>query len=264
MKKDQKDYMSSHEFMAVMLESQLSGNHIKLLLAYIRVGGFDPKREVFLTRKDYESYGMIRQTVSRLRQDLIEAGWLVPSGRKSSMDHDYFYVAVGRGVSKQDRGCNNMSQGVSHIESGGVSKRDTEVTTDITTEVSKEVRTKEQAPVAKAPVTTMAFPLASNTVGVVSNDDHLLTSTAVPAHMSLDDHYIEDKGNLNTSTAVPANECTSFSLNEVAGTVRPERAVSPAYITNTEEVKEDKEVEEPKSPSDAPGLNKVAPGIQGT
>lgn len=137
-KKDKNGYYEGHDFNLAMLEAKLSGNHIKVMLMYLNVGGFDPNRDVFVSRKDYEGFGMVRQTVSTLRQELIEAGWLVPCERKSDKEYDYYNVQVGGPVAKRDRGRRNSGQGLSENTTGAVVIQDTEVTREVTTSINKE------------------------------------------------------------------------------------------------------------------------------
>lgn len=134
---------SSHDWIQAMLEAKLDGNAMKIVLAYLQVGGWQEGTDVFLTRKDYEAYGLSRATISRWRVVLIELGWLVPTGRVSEKQYPYYLIQMG--ASYCGRGSLNVTQGVTQNEAGGASDCGTEVTST-NKEVINEETTKEATP----------------------------------------------------------------------------------------------------------------------
>jgi hypothetical protein len=170
--KDKNGNYEGHSFNLAMLEAQLSGNHIKVMLAYLNVGGFDPAREVFVTRQDYERFGMVRQTFATLRTELVEAGWLAPCNRKSTADYDLYTVQVGGPVAKRDRGCRKTRQGVSENATAGVLIHDTEVTTEVTKGSNEVTNKKEQTSTVVAdapPVTTQDMSYTRESPGLIES-----------------------------------------------------------------------------------------------
>src|SRR5688572_6345045 len=105
--KDKNGNYEGHAFNLAMLEAKLQGNHMKVILAYMNIGGFNLRDAVYLARKDYERFGIVRQTLSILRQELIQAGWLVYAAKRSVEEYPDYYVRVGGPVAKRDRGRKN-------------------------------------------------------------------------------------------------------------------------------------------------------------
>lgn len=147
--------MSSNAFNKAMLQARLDGNAMKILLAYLDVGGWKKGTPVFLSRKGYQAYGLSRATVTRHRGDLIAWGWIVPAGMTSEAGYDYYYIKVGspavkpskkvpakqpqRGDSYRVGGRLKLMQGVVQVEAAPASCCFTEVTKEVTKEVTNEV-----------------------------------------------------------------------------------------------------------------------------
>jgi hypothetical protein len=164
---DRNGNYEGHAFNLAMLQAKLSGNHIKVMLAYMNIGGFNPNDSVFLTRKDYTRFGFVRQTLYTLPPELVEAGWLIKCDRRSKADYEYYYVAVGgpiakrakKGVTNSDRRVSeNMTRGCQEMRQGGVTITDIELSTDLSTELPTD-RTNYDEPATAAPSGAQGAPV---------------------------------------------------------------------------------------------------------
>lgn len=131
--------MNSNELIAALLEAQLDGNAIKVVLAYVKVGGWKDGQEVYLSRKHYQEYGISKRTVSRHRVELINKGWLIPTGNKSMDGFDKYTVQIPSTEVVPDcqGGRANLARGVGQNGTGGGSNWPTEVIKEVTKEVMK-------------------------------------------------------------------------------------------------------------------------------
>lgn len=141
--------IQSDKLMDAMLEHQLEGNEIKMLIAYVRLGGWKAGAEIFLPEATRKSWNISDKTAQRMRKSLVAKGWLIPTGNKSRFGCDKYMVTIPR-VGQNDQGRSaNMTSEVGQNDLSGRSIRPVEVTKEVTKEVPKKVTKTE--PVADAP-----------------------------------------------------------------------------------------------------------------
>lgn len=89
--------LNSNELNERLLLAKLDPACFQIVYAYLRRGGWKPGQEVYLSRADYESYGIIKRTLSDHRKHLIACGILVPTGNRSEKLYDKFLVVIPEG-----------------------------------------------------------------------------------------------------------------------------------------------------------------------
>ncbi|MGZ4538683.1 MAG: hypothetical protein ACXVXT_05200 [Blastococcus sp.] len=155
--------MNSNELNRAMLCAHLSGNEIKVILAYISKGGWKPGQEVFLPESVIEEYGLANSTVKRMRKSLIEKGWLVPTGNKSRYGCDKYLVTIPAdgGSSNRPTSETTLNPQVGQIEPSGGSFWSTEVikSNEVSNQGSNQVEQPETSSVRE---TTQEIPPESS------------------------------------------------------------------------------------------------------
>lgn len=196
--KDKNGNYEGHSFALAMLEAKLSGNHIKVMLAYMNIGGFNPRDAVFLCRKDYERFGIVRQTLSKLRTELVEAGWLKRADKKSAADYEYFYVTVGGPVAKRDTPRRETGHPLSQNETPPVANHDIELTTELTKN-NNELSTVKNTCAVPAPVEPAAGASDSSQKNKNIKDKEDSEFTDLIVFNGLDSGPVENEGNQGVS-----------------------------------------------------------------
>lgn len=135
--------INSNDLNRAMLRAKLSGNEIRVMLAYVDKGGWKAGTEVFLPKSVKEEYGLSDSTVKRARKTLVAQGWLIPTGKKSHWGCDMYLCAIpsGGGGPEAPRGSAKTTPWVGRNEPPGGSFRSTEVTKEVmkrSNEVSNE------------------------------------------------------------------------------------------------------------------------------
>lgn len=107
-----KKQVTSNELIQAMLDQQLEANEIKLVLAYVSLGGWKQGQEVFLPESVIKQYGMNKTTIKRHRKSLMEKGWMTPTGNKSKWGVDMYLISIPAPV----QGGPNRTTKVDHSE----------------------------------------------------------------------------------------------------------------------------------------------------
>jgi hypothetical protein len=129
--------LNSNELTSAMLRAHLSGNEIKVLLAYVSKGGWKYGTEVFLPESARKEYGLADSTVKRMRKSLVTKGWMVPTGNKSYFGCDMYLIRIPAVVHAEPPTPVTPDLPVVHSDPSGSSDRSTEVTKEVTKELPK-------------------------------------------------------------------------------------------------------------------------------
>ncbi|MGK5114751.1 hypothetical protein [Geodermatophilus sp. CPCC 205506] len=135
--------LNSNELTNAMLCAHLSGNEIKVLLAYVSKGGWKHGTEVFLPESVRKEYGLADSTVKRMRKNLVAKGWMVPTGNKSHFGCDMYLLRIPTGVHPEPSAPVSLDPPVVHSDPLGSPDRSTEVTKELTQELSKSSNEEE-------------------------------------------------------------------------------------------------------------------------
>lgn len=129
-----KNDINSNDLNRAMLLGRLSGNEIKVMLAYVDKGGWKAGTEVFLPKSLKEEYGLSDSTVKRARKTLVAQGWLIPTGKKSQWGCDKYLCAIpaSAGRAKATDGSSRMTPRAGQDDLAGGSFWSTEVTKEVT------------------------------------------------------------------------------------------------------------------------------------
>jgi hypothetical protein len=162
-----KKQATSNELIQAMLDQQLEANEIKVVLAYVSLGGWKEGQEVFLPERIINKYGMNKTTIKRHRKTLIAKGWMTPTGNKSMYGVDMYLITIPAQV-KGGPVCTPwetiLDQGVDQKGLGGGPFRSTEVIKEVIKEVANEVT--KSVPDAHSSV----VPPSSSTSSLNKND----------------------------------------------------------------------------------------------
>lgn len=170
--------ITSDKLMDAMLAHQLEGNEMKLLVAYVRLGGWKAGSEVFLPEAKRKEWGISDKTAQRMRKSLIEKGWLVPTDKKSRYGCDKYMISVPAlpRVGQNDLPTPaNMTCEVGQNDLSPRSIRPVEVTKEVTKEVTN-LSNEESAPAAHAP----GKPVTSDSLIVTNKEEAVEESLIDP------------------------------------------------------------------------------------
>lgn len=144
--------INSNDLNRAMLKAQLSGNEIKVILAYISKGAWKYGTECFLPESVRDEYGLSNSTVKRVRKGLVDKGWMKKTGNTSKWGCDMYTIHIPAEIevvrSEPAKG-SNLNQGVGQNEPGGGSFWSTEVTKEVTKR-SNEVSNKVEGSALRA------------------------------------------------------------------------------------------------------------------
>lgn len=210
-----KKQTTSNELIQAMLDQQLEANEIKLVLAYVSLGGWKEGQEAFLPESVITQYGMNKSTIKRHRKSLIAKGWMQPTGKKSKWGVDMYLISIPAEVAQIDlpRG-SNLSPRVVQNEPQGGPLWSTEVIKEVT-KGSNEVSNKETVPtVATAPEVPVLSPspdkskeepvLPNEGTSLCSNDSGRNLAGGTPANGGPIREQLTNKEEREMATEQPA------------------------------------------------------------
>lgn len=205
--------INSNDLNVAMLKAGLSGNEIKVILAYISKGGWKHGTEVFLPESVKKEYHLSDSTVKRIRKSLIEKGWMIPTGNKSQWGCDKYLITIPAPV---EGGSNcttpqvNLNPGVGQNDTRGGSEWSTEVTKEVTKESNLEV-TKVKALRVYDAQTSASASVDSDRIDRIKRikDRYSAASAAAPVHpIDLNGYSFSESLILNDYRGPVLNEAT--------------------------------------------------------
>lgn len=175
-----KKQATSNELIQAMMDQQLEANEIKVVLAYVSLGGWKEGQEVFLPESVIAKYNMNKTTIKRHRKSLIAKGWMIPTGNKSMFGVDMYRITIPAPVQGGPictPGETNLDQGVDQNGLGGGPLWSTEVIKEVTKE-SNEVSNKEERSARRASQPAVVPPADSTLNQKKNNKDDQGTTGA--------------------------------------------------------------------------------------